>query len=136
MRITREKHLASIVRLMPWILIGLGIQAYAFLHWAPTSVVIDVSIFSGIGLSLVAISMSFYDHFHQVRLHRNYLHVSYPLVGHEEEILYRDIEYMDIEVSKHAYYNVTLTLRAGESLRLNYLDDVQDLKSYVKQIVA
>lgn len=132
MRITREKHMAYIVKLMPFLLIALVAQCYVYMQWAPYDIALDISIFTGIGLVLTAAGFALYDHFHKVQLHRNHLVVKFALMNYEEEILYRNIQELDVEVTKQAYYNVRLTMKDGSSCKLYYLDDVQDLKSFIK----
>ncbi len=124
--------MAYIVKLMPFLLLALVAQCYVYMQWAPFDIALDVSIFMGIGLILIAGGFALYDHFHKVQLHRNHLVIKFALMNYEEEILYRNIQDLDVEVTKHAYYNVTMTMRDGSICKLYYLDDVQDLKSYIK----
>jgi hypothetical protein len=132
MRITREKHMAYLTRLMPLLALALVAQCILYMQWAPIEIAVDVSIFEGIGIILFAIGFALYDHFHIVSLHRNHLSIKFPLLSIEEDILYSQIQSIDVEATKHAYYNVTLTLRDGAQYKLYYLDDVQELKCLVK----
>lgn len=132
MRITREKHLSYITRLMPFLILAYIGQSYLYLKFAPRHLAVDVSLFVGVGIVLIALAFTLYDHFHKVTLHHNHLAISIEVLNYQEEILYGHIQSIEVEVSKHAYYNVTLNLRDGRSVKMYYLDDVQDLKHLVK----
>lgn len=134
MKITREKHMAHLVRLMPFLLLAVVVQGLVYQYWVPRDMALDVSIFMGIGIALIGVAYGLYDHFHQVRLYPHFLQVRFDLMGQFEEVLYRDITDMKVEVTRQAYYNVTLLLRDGSNLKLRYLDDVQELKSYLKGV--
>lgn len=132
MKITREKHMAHLVRLMPILLLAVGVQYYFYTWWAPTQIVVDVTIFMTIGLGLIALGFAFYDHFHTVQLHRHYLAVTFSPIQYHEEILYRNIEGVDVETTKHSYHNVTLYLRDGSTCKLWYLDEIETLMDRVQ----
>ena len=132
MEITREKHMNYLTRLMPVLLLAYIVQSYLYMQWAPKDLAIDVSIFVGVGICLIALCFALYDHFHKVELHRHHLVIGINLLKYREEILYRNIQEVEVEVSKHAFYNVTLTLRDGTIHKIYYLDDVQDLKKMIR----
>lgn len=130
MKLTRDKHLSYLVSLMPWLILALGLQCYAYLQWAPREIAIDVTIFMGIGLILATGLFAGYDQFHQIQLHRHHMHIKFLDI--DEEILYRNIQFIDIEESRHGFYNVLLTLKDGTEYKLWYLDDISGLQSSVK----
>jgi hypothetical protein len=132
MIITRKKHMSYLVGLMPLLFIALAIQCYIYTQWISYDLAIDVSIFMGMGVVLTATGFAIYDHFHKVQLYRRHLSIKFALINYEEEILYRHIQYMDVETTEHAYYNVTLTLVDQSIYKLYYLDDIQELKSLIK----
>lgn len=128
--------MSHLVRLMPLLILAIIAQYYLYTQWTPIELALDVSLFMGIGIALIAGGFGLYDQFHQVHLYRNHLEVKFNLMGYHEEILYRDIEDIDIQVTKHAYYNVTLYLWDGSTCKLRYLDDVHDLKAMMKGVAA
>lgn len=132
MRITREKHMTYLTRLMPVLALAYLAQCYLYKWWSPGSLSIDVSVFVGVGIILVAIGFAIYDQFHVVKLHRHHLSFGIDWLGMKEEVLYRNVESLEVEVTRHAFYNVTLILRDGQVFKLYYLDDVRDLKELVK----
>lgn len=132
MEITREKHLDYMVRLMPILLLAYLAQILLYLKFAPRQLAIDISVFLAVGLVLIALAFALYDHFHTVLLHRNHLEIKFPIFKYHEEILYQNIQSIEIKATRHAYYNVKLYLRDGQELRLYYLDDVQELKRCIK----
>lgn len=136
MRITREKHLAYITGLMPYLFLAYGLQVWLYLKLAPREVAIDVSLLMGVGLAILALCYALYDHYHQVILHRHHLIAGFDWPNYREEILYRNITSMEIKPNRHAFYNVTLHLRDGRSLTLYYLDDVEELKQLIRSSLS
>ena len=132
MKISRDKHLAYVSRLMPFLLGAYVLQTIIYLNFAPRAIVVDVMIFQAIAIVLTALCFVLYDHFHIVKLHRNHLVVGFDLANYKEEILYRNISAFKVEVTKYSYYNVTLDLRDGSTIKLYYLDDVEDLKQMIR----
>lgn len=132
MRITREKHLNYLTRLMPFLFGAYILQCYLYLQWAPRDLALDVALFMGIGIVLVSLGFAFYDQIHTVKLHRHHLVISIDLIKYKEEILYSHIQHIKVNPSSHAFYNVTLTLRNGETHKLYYLDDVEELKQHIR----
>jgi hypothetical protein len=132
MKISREKHLRHMTRLMPYLMLAYAAQSYLYLKYVPEHIAVDVTIFVGVGIVLVTAGFALYNHFHQVSLHKHHLSSGLMVFGLKEEILYRNIQYLDIETSRHGYFNVTLYLRDGTIHKLFYLDDVSELNALIK----
>lgn len=129
MQITRVKHMSHLVRLMPLLILAIVAQGYLYTQWRPVEMALDVSIFMAIGVAFMAAGFGLYDQFHQVYLYRKHMLVKFDLIGYCEEILYQEIQDIEVEVTRYGYYNVTLYLTDGSTCKLPYLDDVQELKA-------
>jgi uncharacterized membrane protein YczE len=132
MKITREKHLNYIGNLMPYLFMAYVVQCFLYLQFAPRELAMDVSLFLGIGIVLIALCFATYDQLHSVHLYKHHLLITIDLIKYREEILYSHIHDIAVNSSSHAFYNITLTLWDGRRVRLYYLDDVDELKRNIR----
>jgi hypothetical protein len=127
MNITRENHLRYMARLAPFLVVGLVIQTYLYRLFVPQEMATDVSIFVGALLSLMLIGFYVYNEFHKVKVHANYLELRFDLLGHHQEIIFKNIIEADIDKSRHGYANLKFTMKDGSTHRILYIDQGSEL---------
>jgi hypothetical protein len=126
-KITREKHLDHMVKVVPFIVLIYGIQSYVL--WK-----IDGPISGGsllvLGCLLVTMIGSFlvYDLKHQVLFFEDHLEIEF--LGLKKSLNYSDI--MTIETSDPSESFGSLHLKANKkSIRLYFVDDVGKIKEWI-----
>jgi hypothetical protein len=133
MKMTREKHLDYMVKMAPFLLAAVVIQSYIYSRFFEPALARDIGILLAIGTSLILGAFYAHDHFHQVLLKDNYLHIQVKPLKYQEEILYRNITGYQVKNSRHGYGNVTLHLKEGHSVNIYYLDDVEGFIQTIKK---
>lgn len=134
MEITREKHWQYMTKLTPILAVAVVIQSYLYFRYFPHDLAQDITVFLGIGLSMILGFFGLHNHFHQVELKPNYLRISIKPLKYEEEIVYRDVTGYEVTPSKHGFSTLKLELKDGRSLKIFYVDEVDRIVSNLKKL--
>lgn len=133
MQITRHNHVRYMAKITPFLLVLYVIQAMLYNHFAPPDMTSDINVFLGVGLALIILCYSFYDHHHKIIFRENYLEVSFELLRIKEEILYRNIQYIEITSRKKFYGNITLHLVDGSTSQLYHVDSPELIMEFIEK---
>lgn len=129
-KITREKHLDHMVKVVPFIVGCYAIQCYVILHSAPNEFAkISLSILGGF-LALMIAGFVTYDLQHEIEVSEDHLKISF--FNKTKTIRFSDIHSMQINEPGQSFS--TLTLKTSQSVhRLCFIDDAEKLKSWIEE---
>lgn len=129
-KITREKHLDHMVKVVPFIVGCYAIQCYVILHSAPNEFAkISLSILGGF-LALMIAGFVTYDLRHEVEVSEEELKISF--FNKTKTIRFCDI--LSLEINEPGQSFSTLTLKTSHgTYRLCFIDDAEKIKSWIEE---
>lgn len=133
MQITRIQHLRYMAKLTPLLLFLYAIQSALYFTFAPYPLASDVNLFLGIGLALIILGYHFYDWHHKVLMHPNYMEIRFDLLGKKDEIIYQNIDLVEIRKKKNHYAHVVLHLRDGSTCHLHHVDSPELITEFIEK---
>lgn len=133
MNITRHEHVRYMAKWTPLLIILYVLQAILYTRYAPSHLSSDMNVILGVGLSLIIVCFNFYDYHHKVTLKPNYIEVRFDLLKMKEEILYQNIQMVEIKKQKHSFANMVLHLRDGSVCELYHLDSPHMVADYIEK---
>ncbi|HXH30292.1 MAG TPA: hypothetical protein VNJ01_05745 [Bacteriovoracaceae bacterium] len=122
MNVTRENHLKYMTKMTPLLILAYVIQSLVYRQFIPGDLATDFTIFLGVGLVLIIICFQYYDQNHKVILKENFLEVRFDILKMHQEVLYQNIDEVEVKRSRHSFAHVTLHLRDGSSVKLHHID--------------
>lgn len=132
-KISREKHLDHMIKVVPFIVLGYALQCYVILQIGAKSFAVDSLIFLGFGLCSMIAGFITYDLHHKGVLHDTYLELSFPLLSYQKKILFDDIAKINIGDPEQNFSNITFHLKNGKKLRLFFVDDAAGIKKWIEE---
>lgn len=133
MQITRNNHLRYMAKITPLLLVLYVLQAILYQKFAPAHLSSDMNVFLGIGLAFIILSYYFYDHHHKIIFHPNYLEVRFDILKMKEEILYSNIQTVEVRKKRHQFAHVVLTLRDGNECHLHHVDSPETVAEFIEK---
>jgi hypothetical protein len=130
---TRENHLRYVNKLTPILVISYALQSYLYTRWAPPGLASEVIIFLGCSLALLIAGFIFFGKHHKIIFHEHHLEVSFALINYHQELLYRDIQWIELTPAKHGFATITLTARDHEQTKLFYVDNALAIKHFLER---
>lgn len=133
MQITRNNHLRHMAKMTPLLLLLYVAQVILYQRFAPLNMRGDINFFLGMGLAFIILCYHFYDIHHKIVFHPNYLEVRFDILRMNNEILYQNIEHIEIRKNKHQYANMILHLRDGSECHLYHVDSPEIVAEYIEK---
>ncbi len=130
-KITREKHLDHMVRVVPFIVGGYAIQSYIILKIHSAGFASDSLIFLGAALCLMIVGFIAYDLKHCVEFHEDHLSVSLNGFGGPLHVAYHEISQVDISEAGQAFATLTVHCR-GKKYSFYFVDDADKIQQWLK----
>lgn len=129
-RITREKHLDHMVKVVPFIVGCYAFQCYVILHSTPNEFAkISLSVLGGF-LAIMIGGFVTYDLRHEVEVFEDHLRISF--FNQIKTINFSDIVSMQINEPGQSFS--TLTLKTAEGVhRLRFIDDAEKVKKWIEE---
>jgi hypothetical protein len=122
-RLTREKHLNHLVRVVPLLSLAYGIQSYLMMKWSQGGPTGALVLLLGVCLAISVLGMAFYDQRHQVLFDEAGFRVR-PVLGLRWRRFTReDVSQVEIEGGEDEFQNVTVHLKRGRSLVFRFVDN-------------
>lgn len=127
-KVTREKHLDHLVRVVPLIVLGYGIQCYIFMQMkGPFSS--TTCLILGAMLIFMICSFVFYDVNHQITLNED--HLEFRFLTLKKVISYQDIVSIEITDPTETFGTVMIRAKHGK-FRLYFVDDIDKIKQWIE----
>lgn len=133
MEITRTNHLRYMSKLTPLLVAMYILQVVLYQKFAPPALASDVCIFVGVGLALLIIAYQFYDHHHKIVFKANYLEVRFDLLGMKNEILYSNIDEIELKKRNNFFGHIILHLRDGSLCQLHHIDSPEEAAEFLRK---
>lgn len=133
MHITRHEHVRYMAKWTPFLLFLYFLQAYLYLKFAPAHLASDMNVFLGVGLAIIILCYNFYDYHHKVFLKPNYIEVRFDILRRKEEILYQNIQNIEIKKQKKHFANMSLHLRDGSVCELYHVDSPHLIQEFIEK---
>jgi hypothetical protein len=127
--ISRENHLDHMVKVVPLIVMGYGIQCYFILNAGHTEFATNCLLGLALGLGLMIVSFITYDLKHQVHFSDESLEIRF--YSFSKKISYDEIVKIDISHEGQSFTNMTLTIKSGSKHRLFFIDDGDKIRSWL-----
>ncbi|MFL5785953.1 MAG: hypothetical protein ACJ76H_15145 [Bacteriovoracaceae bacterium] len=133
MKVTRENHAHYMGRLAPILLAGYVAQTWCYYRFLSPNLAYDISIFLGIGLILIAAAFLIHDFCYVATLKDNYLEIRLHPFPYEDEILYSDIEEVEVVSTRFQFSHLKLTTDEGKNIWLYNVDEAHKVAETIKQ---
>ncbi len=133
MQITRNEHQRSMARTVPGLLLLYVLQVVTYAHFLPHQSAGDIALFLGVGLSILILVFTLYDHFHRIILRPNFIEIKLGLLGIEEEILYQKISHLEIKRKGKYYAHIILHLSNGKMTSLYNVDSPDLVAEFIEK---
>jgi hypothetical protein len=131
MTITREAHLTYITKITPLLILGYILQSYLYLKIGPQELAQDVIAFVGGALILTILVFWLHDTHQKIRLHKNFVEITFPLLNYHEEFLIRDIQSIEVKQRVNSFGDLILTLKDDRQIKLNHIDQPFAVKNFL-----
>lgn len=132
-KISREKHLDHMIKVVPFIVLGYALQCYVILQVGAKSFAVDSLIFLGFGLCSMIAAFITYDLHHKGELHETHLELSFPLLSYQKKIMFEEIYKIDTGDPEQNFSNMTFHLKNGQKLRIFFVDDAAGIKKWIEE---
>lgn len=133
MQITRHNHLRHMAKTTPLLLLLYVAQVIVYQYFAPETMRGDINLFLGMGLAAIILCYHFYDIHHQVVMRPNYIEVRFDILRMKEEILYQNINFVEVRKRKNHYAHLVLHLRDGSECHLYHVDSPDLISEYIEK---
>jgi hypothetical protein len=132
MKVTRENHASYMGRLAPILLFAYVAQTWCYYRFLSPALAYDISIFLGIGMILIAAAFLIHDHCYVATLHENHIELKLNPFPYQDEILFRDIENVEVVKTRFSFSHLKLTTDEGKTIWLYNVDDAQKISEAIK----
>lgn len=130
-KLTREKHLDHMVKVVPFIVMGYAIQCYIIMQMGVDAFATDALIFLGGCLGLMIAGFIFYDLKHQVEFSETHFVVTW--LGRSVRVAYEDIESVSVSEEGQSFATVSLRCRGGRKCGFYFVDDADKMKKWLDE---
>ncbi len=127
MRVTRENHAHYMGRLAILLLIAFVAQTWCYYTYLSPVLAHDISIFLGSGLILIATAFLIHDNCYVAILHDNHMEVRLLPLPYMDEILYRNIEEVEVIATRFPFSHLKLTTNEGKKIWLYNVDEAHKI---------
>ena len=132
MKVTRENHAHYMGRLAPLLLAAYVAQTWCYYRFLSPALAHDISIFLGVGIILIAAAFLIHDFCYVATLHDNHLELKLSPFPYQDEILFRDIEEVEVVSTRFAFSHLKLTTDEGKNIWLYNVDDAHKISEAIK----
>lgn len=131
-KISREKHLDHMIKVVPFIVLGYALQCYVILQVGAKSFAVDSLMFLGLGLCSMIAAFIAHDLHHKGVLYESHIEISFSLFGYEKKILFEDILNIETGDPDQNFSNVTFHLKNGNKISIFFVDDATGIKKWIE----
>lgn len=132
MKVTREDHAIYMGRLAPLLLVAYGAQTWCYSRYFSPALAHDISIFLGIGIILIAAAFLIHDLCYIATLHDNHIELKLTPFPYQDEILFQNIEKVEVVKTRFSFSHVKLTTDEGKNIWLYNVDDAHKISETIK----
>lgn len=132
MKVTRENHAHYMGRLAPLLLVAYVAQTWCYYKYLSPALAYDIAVFLGIGLILVVAAFLIHDFCYVATLHDNHIEFRLHPFPYEDEILYRDIEEVEVVSTRFPFSHLKLTTDEGKNIWLYNIDEAHKVAEKIK----
>lgn len=133
MKVTREKHLDHMVRVVPFIVCAYAVQCWVILQMGPVDFAVDGLFFLGGMLVTMITAFVSYDLTHVVNLQESGLTIKVAWLGYEKSVAYQDIASVEVSEPGQAFATLTLRMKSGKSFGFFFVDEPDKIKAWVEE---
>ena len=132
-RLTREKHLDHMVRVVPFIVTGYAIQCYIIMQMGPVDFAVNGLLFLGACLAMMIVAFITYDLTHIVTCHDEDLSISVSWLSVNQSLRYHDIIRIEVSEPGQSFSTLKLTTKSGKKYDFYFIDDADKIKKWIEQ---
>ena len=132
-KISREKHLDHMVKVVPFIVTAYAIQCYFIMQMGPVGFAVNGLLFLGACLAAMIIAFITYDLTHVVTFHEHALSVSVSWLGYEQLIHYHDILKIEVSDPGQSFSTLKLVTKDRKKYEFYFIDDADKIKAWLEQ---
>jgi hypothetical protein len=132
-RVTREKHLDHMVRVVPFIVTAYAIQCFFIMKLGPVEFAVNGLFFLGVCLMSMITGFVTYDLTHVVEFYQDSIKINMKWLNYEENISYRDIFKVEVSDSGQTFATLKITTKSGEYHSFYFVDDADKIKKWLDQ---
>lgn len=135
-KITREKHLDHLVRVVPLLCLAYGIQSYMMMSYARGGATGALVFLLGVSLALSVVALVTYDHRHHVAWDEKTFEVQAPWSFKSTTVSRDSIKNIDVIGGPEEFQTVHVTLHDRRRFVFYFTDNGLDFKACMeKQVI-
>lgn len=119
-------------RLAPVLLAGYVAQAWCYYTFFSPNLAYDISVFLGIGLTLIVAAFLIHDYCYVATLKDNFIQFKLHPFPYEDEVLYRDIDEVEVVSTRFPFAHLKLTTDEGKNIWLYNVDEAHKVAETIK----
>jgi hypothetical protein len=132
-RISREKHLDHMVRVVPLLVLAYGIQCYFIMSHGPEEFAKNGLFLLGACLVLMILGFITYDLTHVVNFSKDQLTISVSWLRYAKEIYYQEIKSIHVSDPGSNFSTLQIETIRGKKYGFYFVDDADKIKEWVEQ---
>lgn len=132
-KISREKHLDHMVRVVPLLVLAYGIQCYFIMSHGPEEFAKNGLFFLGACLVIMISGFITYDLTHVVNFQADHLSISVSWLRYAKEISYHEIKSINVSDPGSNFSTLQLETINGKKYGFYFVDDADKIKQWVEQ---
>jgi hypothetical protein len=128
-RITREKHLDHLTRVVPLLALAYGIQSYLMMKWSQGGPTGFLVVLLGISLALSVLVLVTYDQRHTVTFGEEGFCVRYSWMFKPRNISKDEIKQIVVVGEPDQFQSVVVSLKTGRKVTFHFADNGEEFKT-------
>jgi hypothetical protein len=132
-KISREKHLDHMVKVVPFIVTAYAIQCYFIMQMEPVGFAVNGLLFLGACLAAMIIAFITYDLTHVVTFHENDLTISVSWLRFQQSIQYHDILKIEVHEPGQSFSTLKIVTKNRKKFEFYFIDDADKIKTWLEQ---
>lgn len=135
-RMTREKHLNHLVRVVPLLALAYGIQSYLMMKWSEGGPTGFLVLLLGISLAISVLLLVTYDQRHKVSFGAEGFSLRSPWLWGEKNVRAEDIKLIVVVGEADQFQSVVVHLKNGRRFAFHFVDNGIEFKNTLTPAAA
>jgi hypothetical protein len=132
-KITREKHLNHLTRVVPLLALAYGVQSYLMMKWSQGGPTGFLVMLLGISLAVSVLVLVTYDQRHTVTFGPDGFCVRYSWMFKPKNVLREEIKQIVVIGEADEFQSVVVALKTGRKVTFHFADNGEEFKTVLSK---